>query len=136
VTAAQLRIHAHELARAFKARLVETPGMPPDDAFAIPAMSVVVCAPITEETTYAVALHELGHLVAPLGALRTRASAHNVNLRCDEEEAAWAWARRMAIEWTPVMESVARWAEGTYTRVADEERSVMRPGQIKWEDWK
>jgi hypothetical protein len=80
---------------------------------------------ITGPISYAVALHELGHLIAPDGCLRKKyASAFNMatQLRtpwdydviiCDEM-AAWAWARKRALVWTPTMWRAMRWALHTY----------------------
>jgi hypothetical protein len=77
-----------------------------------------------------------------VGALRGAASGNADNLRRDEEDAAWGWARRMAIEWTPEMEAMARWAESTYhvppaapaPEPAPEPRKPVGQ-QIDWSDW-
>lgn len=140
-TGAQLQAHAREVARTFKVRLCES-AIAPDEAYAIVAIRTVVCAPITDETTYAVALHELGHVVAPNGSLPGQA------LTRVEEEAAWNWARHIALEWTEVMDHVARWAEGTYaadvpppvapaapTRIDWTKQAAPR-GRVQWKEWK
>jgi hypothetical protein len=127
LTPAQLRAHAHELARAFTVRLIET-DIAPEAAFAAPIDRVAVVGRIVDDTTYAVALHELGHLLAPMGSLHTVAGNPG-NLRRLEEDAAWAWARHYALDWTPAMEAVATWAEGTYA-------APPPPKSIRWDEWK
>jgi len=134
-SADELRQHAHDLARAFKVVLAEVAGMKhtPESALAVPVVSMVFVAPITDETTYVVALHELGHVVAPLGAI-----GGNDNLTREAEDAAWAWARHYALEWTPLMEHVATWARQTYDaplRRADPPAPEAPIEPIDWETW-
>lgn len=137
---ANLRRHAYELAAAFDVTLIET-DIAPESAAAHAGFRAVVIHPIIDETTYAVALHEIGHLVAPLGALR---AMHDVrdndegNLKRIEEAAAWEWARHYALLWSDVMQHVATWAEGTYaTATAVTPPAPVAPNQrINWKDWK
>ncbi len=76
----------------------------------------VSIAPVRSAITYAVALHEIGHI---LGRSPTR--------RLDREAAAWMWARQHAIQWTPAMDSkmkscldsyakkfIRKWRRGVY----------------------
>ncbi|PDT79052.1 hypothetical protein [Bradyrhizobium sp. C9] len=60
---------------------------------------------ITSEIAYAVAMHELGHIKS-----RNRSTE-----QIARERAAWDWARRNALKWTPRMEAYAaaslRWYE-------------------------
>lgn len=75
-------------------------------------------APVIDESTYAVALHELGHCLAPLGRVhhiagsrafvRTGlpATLRDARLLFDAERSAWDWARHYALEWTPLMEHI------------------------------
>lgn len=85
-------------------------------------------APVTDETTYAVALHELGHLLAPLGRVdliegsltyRTTGrpgTLRDVRLSIEAERAAWEWAHDFALEWTEVMTYVETFAMATYLK--------------------
>ncbi len=118
VDLAALARHAQQLATAFDIWLVVHPGMRPEDACAIPALRAVVTSPIVDQTIYAVVLHELGHLLSPLGSLRQHetpgSAARLYNLRLDEERAAWEWAEHYALEWTPAMQAVREWAYQTY----------------------
>lgn len=58
--------------------------------------------------TYAVALHEVGHIVGKRG-----------KFRLEEEQFAWEWAKANALEWTDVtqkkmdkcLDSYERWAK-------------------------
>lgn len=116
----RLANHARELAAAFQIDLIETSALPPEQASADPIDRIVYTSPLIDETIYAVALHELGHILSPLGSLHdarrtatTRTSAHNLTVT--EEEAAWAWAEHHALVWTPAMQAVREWATKTYT---------------------
>jgi hypothetical protein len=149
MSSTKLRAHAHDLAKAFDVRLVDTAIMRPEEALSIPARRLVVMSEIVDETTYAVALHEIGHLVAPLGALPhttglTAARSNGIVLL--EEESAWAWAQHYALDWTPAMEQVKEWALSSYRRHGETRRPVppqeptAAPGpyqpQIDWSTWK
>ena len=128
---AELQAHARALAQAFGVQLIEDPQFKPDEAFALAGRRVAVCHPIIDETTYAVALHEMGHVVAPTGSIRHLTTGNEGNLKREEERAAWAWARHYAIDWSPAMDAVAQWAEGTYAKP-----TVKVTKQIDWNQWK
>lgn len=76
-------------------------------------IKAVEIAPVVDETTYAIALHELGHLCAPNGSImnKTRTEPAMVMLA---ERSAWEWARHFAIVWTDQMQRVHDMALGTY----------------------
>lgn len=132
-TANELGFHVAQLALAFNVHLDVHPNMPPDKAAAgfDPATQqrAIRIAPIIDETTYVVALHELGHCLAPLGFLHLEmsktfrmtnqlATTRDVLLQLEAEYAAWDWAQHHALEWTPVMEYVKRMTLGSYQRAA------------------
>jgi len=123
--------HAREVAGAFGVHLVLDGAVKPEDAVAGVTREdrrrVVIAAPIVDETTYAVVLHELGHLLHPGGSVRTAATAKSLGLMQHEEEAAWSWARHHALEWTAVMETVAEWALSTYYTLAKAIDAADRP---------
>jgi hypothetical protein len=130
---AELRQHAYQLAAAFGVRLIET-DIRPEDAFA--AKGDAVCGQIVDETTYAIALHELGHVAAPTGSLRAAGvEGERTSLQRVEEDAAWTWARYYALVWSPAMEHLAQWAEGTY-KAQQPERKWAAGRQIEWSQWK
>lgn len=90
---------------------------------------MIKIAPVTGETTYAVALHELGHCLSPMGMLRSEMSKdmrsmnrlttkRDVALQLEEERAAWDWAEHYALEWTPAMQAVKKMCLGAYERRA------------------
>lgn len=64
--------------------------------------------PVVNARTYAIALHELGHVISP----------SQRGLRVDREVDAWDWAKAHALEWSERMDSTrascltqyARWA--------------------------
>lgn len=124
------RRHVHQLAAAFHVLLRENPHAPPDRAYAAALLAsrgqpvalsqkAVVCRPVRDETSYAVAMHELGHAVAPDGFLeyehdRTKQKLRDVRLEMHCEHAAWGWARAFALQWTPLMVAVERVALRSY----------------------
>jgi hypothetical protein len=91
---------------------------------------VVFIAEPTDEPTYAAALHELGHVLAPLGMVAAREGSRHyrltrrpydlrdVRLELEAERAAWEWAHAHAIEWTEVMTFVEATAMATYLKAA------------------
>lgn len=100
--------------------------------------SLIAIPPVTDEVTYAAALHELGHCLSPLGRIRTvhgsrdcrtrgeLSTLRDVRLLLDEERAAWEWAHHYALEWTDVMTYVERVCLDSY--VAQARRfGVTRP---------
>lgn len=54
--------------------------------------------PVKTAITYAVALHEIGHILGPRQTGK--------NIRLDKEVGAWEWAEQHAIEWTEAMAAV------------------------------
>ena len=120
-----LRHHVLDLARAFDVRVVESDAIVHEAAAAAPRERVVVCTPITDETLYAVALHELGHVLAPAGWL-PGVEGNPLRIKVAEEEAAWEWARHYALEWTDAMEQVATWALSTYTTALQEQEALAQ----------
>lgn len=79
-------------------------------------MGIVYTPPITDETSYSTAMHELGHLIAPKGCepdVQDRMAQVMLH-KIDQEDRAWAWARTTALVWTAEMELDARKARETY----------------------
>lgn len=116
--------HAQDLAAAFRVALCIM-DIAPEQAGAncTPQgeyLGVVKCGRIVDDTTYAVALHEMGHVLAPLGELiehrRNLTGISALRVMLIEEHAAWNWARHYACDWTPAMEQVKVWALSTYER--------------------
>lgn len=82
---------------------------------------LVECAPIVDETTYAVALHEIGHCVAPNGHFI--GITEDYQMRLIAEEAAWEWAKWASLDWTPTMEQNMLMSVGTYRKRAQQLRT-------------
>ena len=116
--------HILELCIAFDVRIQPLPARRMDRAAAgmlrdAPTFDertrVIRIAEPTDEPTYAAALHELGHLLHPLGMVASREGSlryrtthqpndlRDVRLELESERAAWEWAHTHAIEWTEVM---------------------------------
>ncbi len=72
---------------------------------------------IKSEITYAVALHEIGHILG-----------RHPSVRIDKEVAAWEWARKNALVWTPVMTGVASRSLTTYVRWSRRHQTMKVPG--------
>ena len=76
---------------------------------------IIAIRPVKSAITYAVALHELGHVLGPWQSLP----------RLYAEAGAWKWAKEVAGIWTPVMEekmsrslhSYVLWAERRAPRI-------------------
>lgn len=104
---------------------------------------VVNIAPVLDETTYAVALHELGHALHPTGRVRdshgsrtTRttgevATLEDMRYMLLEERSAWEWARQFALEWTAPMQFVQDYAMGSYVASA-RKLGLDANGQPTW----
>jgi hypothetical protein len=71
-------------------------------------------SPIATGISYAVALHEIGHIVGK-----------QPKLRLDREIAAWEWAKENAQEWTEVMENKMNRCLGSYARSKKRYKSTM-----------
>jgi hypothetical protein len=133
--AARFAQHIRDLGRAFNVHIKVKRDLAPDDAGAGDMMCAltgrilgvgILIAPVIDETTYAVALHELGHCLSPLGRLRNAAgsrtwrttgqlaSLRDMRLQLEEERAAWAWARHYALEWTDLMTTIESFGLKTY----------------------
>jgi antirestriction protein ArdC len=109
--------HVADTAAAFG--IAALPADAIEDGAAIPILQVVIIKPVTDEASYAVALHEIGHVRAPLGALpqekaRATSRAQAARIALIEEDAAWTWAEHHALDWTPTMAHVRVITEGTY----------------------
>lgn len=136
MTVAEMNAHVQALAIAFKIVLVMNDEVPREIAGAIPDLGRLLEEPmlngvrgvlariIDDETGYAVVLHELGHLIAPLGLLRPALPPHPTqeetrrytNLMWDEECAAWDWAEHHSLIWSAAMETVRRIGLDSYVR--------------------
>lgn len=141
VRAARYAQHVADLARAFNVEIEYLDANPEASSAGtlIPRTKHVAfadrrrCATVPrviDATTYAVALHELGHCIDPLGMIantegsltyRTTgrvAVLRDMHLILTEEEAAWNWAKRNSLEWTAEMVAVVKYAFGTYRAAA------------------
>lgn len=111
--------HARALAKANGVRMLEDSGLAKDCAHATPGLRIVTHAPIVDDTSYIVSLHEMGHIVHPNGLVRDaivpKTATEKITLQIVEEEAAWDWAEANALEWTAGMAAVKTFALKTYT---------------------
>lgn len=143
-TAAQLAQHVSDLCKAFDVKLIVggqvidrrtrqlRPLRPDEGAAGLLAGSnqkLIRIYPVIDESTYAVALHELGHCCDPVGMLATEGSQtlrrtnqmgtiRDVKLRLESERAAWVWARHYALIWTPLMQTVEDFSLRSYIAMA------------------
>lgn len=118
-TVEELARHARAIAKAFRVALYEVPGLRLEESvaerlsFGPIQVNRVRVPPITSEVHYAATMHEIGHLVHPVGILPGR-DQNEITVKMCQEEAAWEWARHYAIDWSPAMEHTAQLAFGTY----------------------
>lgn len=127
--------HISELCAAFNIKLIVKIGMPPEYAatgyMPLTGKAAIMIAPVKDETTYAVALHELGHRLHPIGCLKFEmseqmqmtnrySSVRDIRLTLESERAAWEWAMDNCLgrDWTPVMDIVRVMALRSYERDA------------------
>lgn len=82
----------------------------------------IAIRPVLTPITYAIALHEIGHIVGK-----------NPRLRLDQEITAWAWARATAIIWTDTMEAKMNKCLYSYARRA--ERRPNMKHTVSFETW-
>lgn len=123
-TVQELSTHAHQLADAFNVVLDEDKTRDWRTSCADPRTRRAFLSTITDHRTYAIALHEMGHLSAPSGYLPSYALAQPFTetpewarffaLKLEEETAAWEWAKHYALVWTEEMEAMYRYALGGY----------------------
>lgn len=81
--------------------------------------------PVTDEATYAVALHELGHLIAPNGQVYDKQTSEQERLRVMCEHVAWDWAEHHALDWTVTMEHMRVQALESYERQKRERQADL-----------
>ena len=120
-TTQELTTHARLLALDNSILLFEADDAPPDLGLSAVHQRRVFVRTITDETSYAVALHEMGHVGHPRGFLRTLETEHDAHLKVQEEENAWFLARSHALDWTVAMEMVYKQAIATYYEAARRE---------------
>lgn len=131
VTPGELRRHALDLAVAFDIHLLNHGGAV-QEGFAMPDARIVAIAEITEETSYIIALHEMGHIAGPGGFIRTHANTESFTAKLHEEQCAWAWAEHYSLIWTVAMEQVKAFGLKSYTdavekQIRDELNRRLRP---------
>lgn len=73
-------------------------------------------APVKSGSTYAIALHELGHILGP-----------QTGNRLNREWQAWAWAKAHALEWTAVMDQKMQSALQSYLRWCNRRKGAWVP---------
>jgi hypothetical protein len=74
--------------------------------------------PVKTAKTYAVALHEIGHILGP----------RQSSTRLDQEVGAWEWAERNALEWTPAMSATRARCLNAYLVWSLRRRGVKQAG--------
>ena len=121
----ELRDHAFRVAHAFGITIIEVPiGATARTLVAyIPTRSIIT-SPIINESTYAAALHEMGHLEHPNGAIVAEillAQKLHQTLRANRlslyrEECAWEWAQNIACRWSAMMEAVKDYGLASYRK--------------------
>lgn len=75
--------------------------------------------PVKTAITYAVAMHEIGHILGP--------HQTGKNTRLDKEVGAWEWAQQHAIEWTDAMTATRARLLKTYLDWAARSKQAKRP---------
>lgn len=79
------------------------PSPEPDNSMSNPLLRVIAIHPIKDDASYAVALHEIGHILG-----------QQSYFTLEREAFAWLWAKANALEWTLAMEEDMHRSLGTY----------------------
>lgn len=117
-----LRMHAHIMSLALK-HTVSIEKSEGSGSFAQPQQRRIILDnfPIGGSRAYAVALHEMGHVVEPLAhpemseaEHRAGAEGRTTPFRMGGEIAAWYWARSVALVWDRTMEYSAQYSLHSY----------------------
>lgn len=114
MTAAQMAAHVAELADAagVEVRSHSSGGR------AYRRKRSIMIRPVRSAVTYAVALHELGHVLG-----------QNGGTRLDREVQAWTWARSNAATWDDRMENKRGASLRSYVRWAERRQAADRSGR-------
>ena len=75
--------------------------------------------PVKSPVTYAVALHEFGHVLG-----------RNSGRRVDKEVQAWEWAKANALVWTRRMNDTKRDALQSYVKWAERKQRTAKNGKV------
>jgi hypothetical protein len=118
-TPAEMADHVVQLARAFGIGLMVHEDDRSDAAAVTLGVGpvqarVVMVRRVTDDTSYAIALHEFGHFLHPTGTIGNRTGDMSIELKILEEESAWEWAFHHALDWTPGMEQAKEYGLSTY----------------------
>ncbi len=114
-----LRHHLAALCAQHRVVVLEDDRLELTQALAAPKDRVVVMVPIVDDVTYGIALHEMGHIVAPGGHSTEpvdREAVPGMEQLLGQEDAAWRWAIETALVWSAEMEAMHIWARETYRR--------------------
>ena len=108
--------HIAHLAAANRVKVIMDPTT--KDSSSILKHEIYVRSPVNDDITYAIALHELGHILSPNQAYCEDYNLVHLFGPTDKikglEIDAWTWARKTALQWTPAMESIAKISLETY----------------------
>lgn len=96
--------------------------------FPVNVRAHIIVPPIAGEAEYVIALHELGHHGAKAWG-QTDSTISGAFAQLAIEDAAWAWARAHASDWTPTMEGIAGVARGTYAAHVGKAARASVPGK-------
>lgn len=110
----ELQLHVLEISQRFQVAIEWIPPRAVAQAVSLHILDpnknedihAVFISPILDETTYAVAMHEFGHCLHPLGTTRTKDEKEYDRMQLLRERSAWEWAMHYALDWTPSMEHV------------------------------
>jgi hypothetical protein len=122
-----VRLHIEQLAQQYRFTVNEYSTINIEKIRADLANRTIDTIPVDTEIGYAVALHEIGHMVHPPANSRSAIQKFMLanmptlenlfvlfGLELAAERAAWAWARAHALVWTTTMIAVEVMATNTY----------------------
>lgn len=133
-TTQELAEHVAELCMRFKLMVEYRTDVPPHGSDSVHAklqgtiISGIRVQPITDETSYAVAMHEIGHGLHPLGlAGKFQNNPYeDARLKLLRERSAWEWAEQNALDWSPTMQAVRDMCLKSYTDSVQKEKNALK----------
>ena len=123
LTVPEMRSHILGLCTSYKLQLVEDSAARYEQGTSLQGLNgrgeavvqLVAIKPVSDEASYCIGLHEIGHCVDPLGWTPSVT-------KLTREYAAWDWAEHNALCWTPTMEHTKILCLQSYERSVETER--------------
>lgn len=115
----KLKAHVHQLCRKNKIRIRYAKKLKRQGHANFDLREIEI-RPVLSHTTYAIAIHEIGHLL-------NRSQSRPI---LEQEALAWLWAKKHALCWSPTMERVMRRGLQSYLDCARQHQTLLDPAGL------